>query len=139
VDGRRLVLSLLANAIIPWGSSRALEHIRRILEAGRFQSFDGSVDYEEGPRRIEFPLLVLSAARKMMDERAITAGYDRAASREKACVRLTREAGCAEDYTHASILVSPHARIDVYPRVAAWFRRHSAEPGAKAADQNVSV
>lgn len=138
VHDRRLALSLLANAIIPWGSSRALEHIVRILEAGRFRSFDGGIDYEAGPARIRFPLLVLSAARKLMDERAITAGYELAASTDKACVRLTRASGCAEDYTHASILVSPNARRDVYPRVAAWFRDHAAaEPGS--ADQKVIV
>jgi hypothetical protein len=139
VSDRRLALSLLANAIIPWGSSRALEHIARILEVGRFRSFDGSVDYEDGPRRIGFPLLVLSAPRKLMDDRAVTAGYERAASGDKALVRLDREAGCAEDYTHAGLMVSPHARRDVYPRVAAWFRRHSADPESLRVDQNVSV
>jgi pimeloyl-ACP methyl ester carboxylesterase len=138
VDERRLALSLLANAIIPWGSSRALDHIARILEAGRFRSVDGAVDYEEGPSRIHFPLLVLSAARKLMDERAITAGYELCSSSEKACVRLTRETGCAEDYTHASILVSPGARVDVYPRVAAWFRRHGVRPEART-DQKVNA
>jgi len=141
VHERRLALSLLANAIIPWGSSRALDHIARMLESGRFRSSDGAIDYEEGPAHIRFPLLVLSAARKLMDERAITAGYELCAAERKACVRLTREAGCAEDYTHASIMVSPSARVDVYPRVAAWLRTQGAamHPEAERADQKVKV
>lgn len=141
VSGRRLALALLSNAIVPWGSSRVLLHLCRILESGRFTSLDGALDYERGPERIGFPLRVLSAARKLMDERAIHGGFERAASREKDYLRLSVQDGCAEDYTHSSILVSPSSPRDVYPRVAEWFLRHAqaGPPEGTSEAQKVSA
>ncbi|MGH9867856.1 MAG: alpha/beta fold hydrolase [Candidatus Polarisedimenticolia bacterium] len=133
VGNRRLALRLLANAIIPWGCSRVLADLCRILEAGRFTSADGRLDYEAGLSNVTFPLLVLSAARKLMDERAIKGGYEGAGSAEKSYVRLSRQEGCAEDYTHANILVSAMSSRDVYPRVADWLLAHATD------GQNVSV
>lgn len=139
ISDRRLMLSLLSNAIIPWGSSRTLRHICAMLESGRFRSADGSVDYEEGAARVDFPLLVLSSARKLMDERAIADGYERAPVRSKEYHRLGRAGGCSVDYTHSNLLVSPTSRREVYPLAADWFLRHAGSQAACPADQNVIV
>ncbi len=126
VSERRLVMTILANAIISWGSSRALLHFCDLLESGRFRSSDGALDYEEGPGRIRFPLMVLSAARKLMDEQAVRCGYERAAASEKRYVRFGRAEGCARDYTHSNLLVSPTSQHEVYPVVADWLLGHSS-------------
>jgi len=125
LPGRRLLMSVLANAIIPWGSSRVLLQICDMVESGRFRSRDGTIDYEEGARRIEFPLLVVSAARKLMKEEAILFGVEQAASAEKEYLRFSRANGYAADYTHASLLVGDSASAEVFPVIAGWFERHS--------------
>lgn len=126
LQGRRQAMEVLANAIIPWGSSRALLHFVRILESGRFRSFDGRLDYEAGASAIDFPLLVMSAPRKMMPEAAVRAGFDRAATREKAYLSLSRASGMAIDYSHANLLIARSAVDDVYPRIARWMLDHSS-------------
>ena len=121
LEERRLVMTILANAIIPWGSSRTLLQFCDMLESGRFLSSDGAVDYEAGAARVAFPILVLSTARKIMVERAITLGFTRAASEDKTYERLTVEAGYSTDYTHSNVLVSRSSRREVYPLIAEWL------------------
>ncbi|HEY3175052.1 MAG TPA: alpha/beta fold hydrolase [Candidatus Polarisedimenticolia bacterium] len=116
---RRLVVSLLANAIIPWGSSRVLLQLCRMLEQGRFASMDGEVDYELGALRIEFPLLVIAAGEGRLPEETIRHGIDRAPAREKRYLRLAGR-------THSNLLVGPGASEEVYPVIADWFEAHSS-------------
>jgi len=126
IRDRRLMMTLLSNAIIPWGSSRAMLQFCDMLESGRFLSEAGRVDYEEGAARIDFPLLVLSSARKLMDERAILFGYERSKSAAKRYLRFSRATGYSTDYTHSSLLLSDTSRDEVYPVIADWFRTHAS-------------
>ena len=126
IGERRLVTTLLANAIEPWGSSQVLLHMCDMLGSGRFLSADGRVDYEQGASRISFPLLVLSSPRKIMKEEAVLAGLDAAPSKEKKYVRFSRSNGYTTDYTHSNLLLSYGSREEVFPEIAAWFRRHSS-------------
>lgn len=125
IGDRTLMLRLLSNAIIPWGSSRTLLQFCDMLEAGRFASADGRVDYESGAGRIDFPLLVLSAPRKLMDERAVAAGYERAVAAEKRYVRLGRAWGFARDYTHSNLLLAESSPVEVHPLVSDWMEANS--------------
>lgn len=125
ISERRLMMTLLANAIIPWGSSRALLQFCEMLESGRFRSMDGGVDYERGASLIDFPLLVLSSARKLMDERAILYGFEHAAANDKRYVRLSRANGYTTDYTHSNLLLSGSSPREVFPLIADWYAEHS--------------
>ena len=119
-------MPLLANAIIPWGSSRVLLQFCDILESGRFLAADGSIDYESGAGRVDFPLLVLSSTRKLMDERMVRDGYDRSPAGAKKYVRLARENGYAIDYTHSNLLLARSSPEEVFPEIADWFEAHSS-------------
>ncbi len=122
---RRTLMPLLANAIIPWGSSRVLLQLCDILESGRFLASDGSIDYENGAGRVDFPLLVLSSARKLMDERMVRDGYERCTSTHKKYIRFSRENGYAIDYTHSNFLLAHSSPEEVFPAIAEWFEAHS--------------
>lgn len=116
---RRLITSLLANAIIPWGSSRVLLHLCEMLEAGRFRSLDGAIDYELGVERIEFPLMLIAAGKGRLPEEAIRAALDAAPAREKTYLRFA-------GYTHSSLLVGPRAPEEIFPVIGNWFEAHSS-------------
>ncbi len=126
IGERGLVLSLLANAIIPWGSSLVLLHLCDILESGRFRSADGSIDYEKGVEGIDFPLMILSSARKLMGEPPVRYGFERSTVPEKRYVRLSRANGYSIDYTHSNLLVSKSSPSEVFPEIAGWFAAHSS-------------
>ena len=126
ISNRRRMVSLLNNAIIPWGSSKVLLQICDMLESGRFRSGDGAVDYEEGPGRIEFPLLVISAGRRRLDEEVVKCGFTRAASADKKYVKLSRADGYSTDYTHSNLLVADSSPAEVFPLIAEWFLQHSS-------------
>ncbi|HZI93214.1 MAG TPA: alpha/beta fold hydrolase [Patescibacteria group bacterium] len=126
IRDRKLMVSLLANAIIPWGSSRALLQFCDMLESGRFRSDGGGVDYEQGASRMDFPLLVLSSARKMLDERSILFGYEKSIAADKRYVRLSRAEGYSTDYTHSNLLLSASSPREVFPLIAQWYEDHSS-------------
>jgi len=126
VSDRVLVMRLLSNAIVSWGSSSVLLHLLDMLESGNFRSLDGRRDYEEGAGNIEFPLLVLSAARKLMDEEAVLSGYRRAPTGKKRYVRFSRANGYSDDYTHSNLILSDGSAKEVYPEVRDWFLAHSS-------------
>lgn len=126
MSDRAHLMRLLSNAIVPWGSSGVLLHLLDMLESGRFRSRDGSCDYEEGAGRIAFPLLVLSAARKLMDEEAVLSGYRRAATETKRYVRFSRANGYSADYTHSNLILSEGSAKEVYPEILRWFLSHSS-------------
>jgi len=125
IGDRRLIMALLANAIIPWGSSRALLQLCEMLESGRFRSEAGGVDYEQGAARMDFPLMVLSSARKLMDEQAILFGFEQSVSERKQYLRFSRANGYSTDYTHSNLLLSASSRREVFPVIADWFMAHS--------------
>jgi pimeloyl-ACP methyl ester carboxylesterase len=127
LQGRRLNMLLLSNAIIPWGSSKVLEQICEMLEAGRLSSRDGLLDYESGPSRITFPLMVVAVGGRRVLEESVRFGYDRAGGGDKEYLRLAH-------FTHSNLLVGEAAPRDLYPQIARWFERHSTGAGTAAGD-----
>ncbi len=125
IEGRGRSMALLANAIIPWGSSRVLLQFCDMLHTGRFVSGDGAVDYEQGAARADFPLLVFSSARKRMKEEAIRAGLRGAPGSERRYVKFDRASGYGADYTHSSLLLSSSSPAEVFPVIRDWFLERS--------------
>ena len=123
---------VLYNALIDTGSSMALMHLSRMVADGRFESFDGKLDYEEGPARIEFPLLVLRSPRSRAPEPCVRHAFDSAPAAEKEYRRLGRAEGFAEDHNHFSIVLGKTAEDEVFPIIGGWLRERSAEPGGRA-------
>jgi len=125
LNGRRLNMLVLSNAIIPWGSSRVLEQICRMLESGHMRSCDGRINYETGPSRMRFPLMVVAVAGRRVLEDSVRFGYERAGGSQREYLRMTQ-------FTHSNLLVGERAPLDLFPQIAGWFERHSSGSGAAA-------
>jgi pimeloyl-ACP methyl ester carboxylesterase len=123
---RKTLRLILYNGLVERWSSLTLLHLARTVAAGRFQSFDGKRNYEEGPTRIEFPLLVLRAPLGRCPEACVRHAYETAATAQKEYVHLGRDGGFSTDHNHFSILIGDKAREDLYPVIADWLRRRSA-------------
>lgn len=123
---RRLIPKVLYNALIDWGSSRALLQLARMLAEGRFRSLDGSVDYEEGPARIRFPLMVLRAPRAQAPEACVRHAFDQAKTDAKRWVRCGREEGFTVDHNHFSLVLGRSAPAEIFPLIADWLKSHSS-------------
>ena len=120
------LLRILHNGLIDLGSSRVLLHLVQILSDGRFRSFDRQVDYEKGPARIRFPLMVLRAPAGRSPERCVRHAYETAGSESKEYVRCGRADGFAIDHNHFTLLIGRTAPAEIFPRIAAWLSRHSS-------------
>ncbi len=123
---RRTMLRIVANGIIDVGCSRVALHLAHILRRGRVVSWDGTIDYEAGIDRIDFPILQLAAACRPSPEATARALIERAPARDKSYVRLGRDGGFGEDYNHFTILLGERAREEVYPLIASFLLERSA-------------
>lgn len=124
---RDRLVKILYNALVNAGSSRVLLHLCRGLADGHFRSFDRAIDYEEGPGRIQFPLMVLRAAHGQAPEACVKHAFDKAPSKEKRYVRLSRAEGFEMDHNHFTPVLGSSAPREVFPLIADWLRRHSSE------------
>lgn len=125
---RETLKLVIYNALVDKGSSRALRQLSTMVARGRFQSLDGRVDYEEGPRRIDFPLLVLRSPGSRAPEICVKKAYDDAASPLKEYVRLGRREGLSMDHNHFSVVMGRTAPREVFPVIEGWLRKRSV-PG----------
>ncbi len=120
------LLRILYNGLVDVGSSRVLLHLARCLAEGRFRSFDGRVDYEEGPRRIRFPLMVLRAVAGRSPEACVRHAYETSPAPDKIYVRCGRADGFSIDHNHFSLVLGRSAPAEIFPRIAEWLRSHSS-------------
>lgn len=92
--------------------------------SGRFTSVKGDVDYLEGLRSVQVPTLVVAG---QLDGIAppwtVRPAFEALGSSEKSWMVLSEANGMAGDYNHMDMLLSEHARVDLYPRIAAWLGR----------------
>lgn len=92
------------------------EALVEVVEGGRFVSSDG---------RIHFPILRMAAADRRSPERVARALVERAPAAAGEYVRPGREEGFSEDDNHFTVLLGENAPREVFPRIAAFLRRHS--------------
>jgi pimeloyl-ACP methyl ester carboxylesterase len=123
---RSKLLKIMHNGLVDYGSSRVLLHLASILAEGRFRSFDRSVDYEEGPAGIRFPLMVLRAAAGRNPEACVRHLYDASPAPVKEYVRCGRAEGFEIDHNHFTLVIGNTAAREIFPLIAGWVARHSA-------------
>jgi hypothetical protein len=123
---RETLLKIMHNGLVEIGSSRVLLHMSRILAAGRFVSFDGSVDYEEGPRRIDFPLMVIRAPAGRAPEECVRWTHDICSSADKKYVRCGTSEGFSMEHNHFTLVIGKTAPREIFPIIGEWLRTHSA-------------
>jgi pimeloyl-ACP methyl ester carboxylesterase len=124
IRSRRALLDLVANGVAGLGSARVADHLARVLDEGRFVSFDGRIDYEAGIGRIHFPVLQLAAADRLSPEGVARSLVERAPAGLGEYLRLGRGEGYSEEYTHFTVLLGENAPREVFPRIADFLRRH---------------
>jgi pimeloyl-ACP methyl ester carboxylesterase len=122
-ESYRLFLANVAESVNPG----VIAHFARCVEADRFRSFDGSVDYGAAFALCRRPALFISGERDgLAPPRAVEAG----------CVQWggpKRYWSAGAVYGHADLLIGRRAGLDVHPVVAAWLEERSAvAPGGAA-------
>jgi pimeloyl-ACP methyl ester carboxylesterase len=125
--GRERLVKAIYNALVNFGSSTVLLQICRGLSAGRFQSLDGRINYEEGPRNIHFPLMILRAVSGLAPEASVRHAFETAPARGKKYVRLSRESGFEVNHNHFTPLLGSTAPRDTYPLIAEWLQAHARD------------
>ncbi|MBM4380155.1 MAG: hypothetical protein FJ086_12810 [Deltaproteobacteria bacterium] len=78
--------------------------------------------FRERIARVDVPVLQVLALRDVVAHPEYASALRERAPRARVTVReLDRFQGCAEDYTHLSVLLGGHAPKDVFPHVVAWL------------------
>jgi len=91
-----------------------------------FRSADRSVDYREGIRRLEVPLLVSGGSQdRLAPPAALQAQYELAGSPDKTLVIFGRDRGDKMDYGHGDLLYGGGAPTEVYPILGRWLEAHA--------------
>jgi pimeloyl-ACP methyl ester carboxylesterase len=87
-----------------------------------FRSLDRSVDYREGIRRLDLPLLVMAGSQdRLAPPAAAKAQLELAASKDKTLVVFGKENGDREDYGHGDLVFGRGAPEEVYPYILRWL------------------
>ncbi|HEY2512212.1 MAG TPA: alpha/beta fold hydrolase, partial [Polyangiaceae bacterium] len=103
-----------------------LRQFLRSVALGEFVSADGRVSYTEALGSIHTPaLVVVGRADELADPLVGRGVYERLASRDKELVVAGRAEGFAVDYGHVDLLLGPHARREIFPRLVGWLEAHA--------------
>jgi pimeloyl-ACP methyl ester carboxylesterase len=96
-----------------------------MLDRGRFQSFDGSVDFKKDMVRITTPVLVVAAR---LDRVALAPGVKdgyRALGGPKQWLLITRANGAQGEYGHMDLVIAERAADEVWAPVLDFLNRHA--------------
>ncbi len=107
--------------------------ISRMTHTGRFDSYDGKVDYRRDMQRIDNPVLVVAGkVDRIATPPAVRDGY-RALGGHKEWFLAGEEMGLFADYGHMDLLIGRRVQEELFPRVLDFLDRHRA-PRASAAE-----
>lgn len=99
----------------------------KMVDHGRFESFDGKDDYRAGMAANRTPVLVVAAR---LDRIALTPavkdGY-RALGGPKEWLLITRANGARGEYGHMDLVIGERAGDEVWSKVLDFFNRHAAQ------------
>lgn len=116
----------LANATEPVNAG-VVAHFARCIEADRFRSFDGEVDYGAAFAQCRRPALFVSGDLDgLAPPRAV----------EDVCVRWggpKRYWGAGAMYGHADLLIGRRASMEVHPVIASWLEEQAPAAASRAA------
>ncbi len=93
-----------------------------------FRSVQKKLVYADHFDRVQRPLLVVSGETDILvPPRDAFAAYDRAGSRDKRYVNLSRREQFSADYGHADLVLGKNALTEVLPLTLDWLERHDPE------------
>ncbi len=92
------------------------------VRSGKLQSVDRQVDYSDGYRRIDKPLLLFAGnADWLAPVSSVRYLFERAASANKVLVECGVANGFGADYGHGDLMVGRAAPTEIFPRVEAFL------------------
>jgi len=92
------------------------------INAGQWQSRDGSIDYLAGLARITLPVCVIAGSRDRLALPAATLeAAERIASHTRRTLTIGPESGASAHYDHLDLLFARRADTEVFPHVVAWL------------------
>lgn len=102
-----------------------------MTESGRFESFDGTIDYRRDMAKIQNPILVVAGkVDRIATPPAVRDGY-RALGGHKEWFLAAEENGLVADYGHMDLLVGKRAATELFPRVLQFLDRHAEPPASR--------
>lgn len=100
------------------------------MRSGDFTSADGAYSYQANLEQIETPLFVISGrGDRLVPACDSRSGFERVSSTTKRYLELCAEDGFADDYGHIDLVFGRHARVEVFPEIAAWLHTFSDKRG----------
>lgn len=105
-------------------------HFLDLARTGRFASADGALDFRDGMRRAQTPLLVVAAA---LDRVALTPAVKdgfRAWGGPKGWALISKANGAQAEYGHMDLVIGEHAAVDVWTPVLAFLSAHATPRSA---------
>src|SRR3990172_7086016 len=104
-----------------------LRQFLRWSRTGRFDSWDGAVDYRANLRHITVPTLVVAAAAdRLAPPHMVRLGYEHIGSSRKAYREFAASEGYAADYGHMDLVFGRHAPEEVFGAIASWIEEEVA-------------
>lgn len=90
---------------------------------------DDGIDYDDGLRQLNLPLLAVAATRDRLfaPPDACRALFELIQSPDKTLLLCGRATTYSEDFNHVSILIGRAARAEIWPKILTWLRQHTPD------------
>ncbi|MFH1465562.1 MAG: alpha/beta fold hydrolase [Pseudomonadota bacterium] len=103
-----------------------MRQFARLVDEGRFTSYDGAHDYTAEMANITVPTLVIAGrADRVASPDRVRGYHDAVGATEKRFVVAGVENGFAADYGHLDLPIGDHAPGEIYPLIEGWLREHA--------------
>jgi pimeloyl-ACP methyl ester carboxylesterase len=107
-------------------SRGVLLQFRDWIHHDAFRSRDWKIDYREGLKQLDLPVLVLGgSADRLARPSAIEGQHALLGSTDKTLMIFGTENGDALDYGHGDLIFGEGAPREVFPRIAAWLEERA--------------
>lgn len=104
-------------------SREEMRHFARMLDAERFQSADGTVDYRAAMGGLTVPTFAIGGAADRIVPAERVRAYAEAVGGPHEYWLAGRDSGTRHDYGHLDLGLGEHAETEIFPRIEAWIAR----------------
>ena len=121
-------LLVLGNALGNLSTELLREFARAVLN-NNFVSNDGFVDFRRDFRNINLPVLFMAGGRdELVPPACVRWGYENCGSKDKEWIMFSRAEGYSRNIGHGDLILSSHARREVYVKLEEFLDRTMPAP-----------